>query len=123
MLKSFRIWLNEMKTYHGAQRKWEWDENELARNKYQRRFFSSDKKSEAKKYGPIIHTQEVDTSEYHHTEYNPYKHEKTIKSAIRKGIKGVVFHNMPNMEGDENDTHTEVVTFDHNTVKKLGYTK
>lgn len=124
-MKTFKQFLNEQKiiTYHGAGRKWEWNEDELPKNKYQRRFFSSTKKSEARKYGKTIHKQEVDTTNYHHTEYKPYKHTKTIMSSIKKGLPGVVFHNMPNKDGDENDPHTEIVTFDHKTVKKLGYTK
>jgi hypothetical protein len=124
-MKSFKQYINEQKviSYHGAGREWEWDENELARNKFQRRFFSSNKKSEAKKYGKIIHKQEIDTTNYHHTVYKSGQHEKTIMKSIRKGLPGVVFHNMPNKDGDENDPHTEIVTFDHKTVKKLGYVK
>jgi hypothetical protein len=112
-----------MRTYHGASRKWDWNDDDLPKNKFQRRFFSSTKKAEARKYGKVIHHQDIDTTDYHHTDYIPFKHEKIIMSSIRKGKKGVVFYNMPDQSGDDTNPHTEVVTFDHNTVKKVGYSK
>lgn len=119
---SFKQYLTEskiMRTYHGAQREWDWNEDELPRNKFQRRFFSSNRSDEAKRYGPVVHVQDVDTSEYKHV--NGDTNSRKIDGAIRKKYKGIVFHNAADKDAVIPKHHTEVVTFDHKTVKKIGY--
>lgn len=127
-MKSFKQYLEEQKirAYHGSLKKWEWNPDDLPKNKFQRTHFSSPKKDEASKYGHHIHVQDIDTSEYKSIEYDPKKHgvkSKTINRAIRAGHKGIIFKNHPDKSGDFNNLHDEIITFDHTTINKIGYSK
>lgn len=104
-----------IRTYHGTQSELKTDEGDLPRNRLQRRFFSTTKKDEAKKYGPNIYTHDIDTSDYLH-----YKgKQRSITDAIRKGYKGMVRYDAPDMDGNKDNPHTEIVTFDYNTIKRI----
>jgi len=123
-MKTFKEFISEEKiiAYHGSNSKWDWNDDEIPRNKFQRIHFSSDSENEAKKYGKIIHKQQIDTSNYKHVKWNKKTNrESTISSAIRAGHKGLIFHGAPDKTGEIPDYHKEIVTFDHKTIKKLGY--
>ena len=112
---------NIIRSYHGSGSEWDFNFGDIPKNEFQRRYFSSSSKKEARKYGPIIHVYNIDATHYKHVDWNEkLNKEKTIIGAMKKGHKGIIFHNHPDKDVT-GKTHDEIISFDHNTINKQGY--